>query len=281
MKNKHLLITALALSLSLSSCTSLLTSQLIEPTVANLQSQSDINLVCEGSPSYLLMIDSMITSKPENRALLKSGVQAYVGYINVMQECGYDNLRVKHVSEKAKLYGKKLLEEEVGDLTDRENLNRALAKTSQGDAEELFWGALGWLTWIQFQEGSPLSMVGLPVVEKIMARVLELDETIQGGSPHLFFGGYYATRPPMFGGDPEKSRYHFDKALEISARNFLLIQTTCAETLARQLFDQELHDALLKEVIEFPLDQAPEYTLSNQVAKQRAKRLLDENYFGD
>ena len=281
MENKCILITAFVLSLTLSSCTSLLTSRFIEPTVANLQKQSDLDLVCEGSPSYLLMIDSMIAGKPENSGLLNSGVQAYVGYINVMEECGYDSLRIKNVSEKAKLYGKRLLEKEIGDMSDRENLDKQLAAAQKDNAEALFWGALGWLTWIQFQEGSPLSMIELPVVEKIMTRVLELDETIQAGSPHLFFGGYYATRPPMFGGDPDKSRYHFERALEISGRNFLLIQTTIAATLARQLFDQELHDALLEEVIAFPLDKAPEYTLSNQVAKRRAQNLLNENYFGD
>jgi hypothetical protein len=45
--------------------------------------------------------------------------------------------------------------------------------------------------------------------------------------------------------------------------------------------DQELHDQLLKEVLAFPQDSAPEFGLSNQIAVSKAKRLLKENYFGE
>jgi hypothetical protein len=45
--------------------------------------------------------------------------------------------------------------------------------------------------------------------------------------------------------------------------------------------DQELHDRLLQEVLAFQLDSAPEFGLSNRIAMNRARRLLDENYFQD
>ncbi len=48
-----------------------------------------------------------------------------------------------------------------------------------------------------------------------------------------------------------------------------------------QHMDQELYDRLLKEVLAFPLDSAPEFGLSNQIAVNRAKRLIKENYFGE
>jgi hypothetical protein len=36
---------------------------------------------------------------------------------------------------------------------------------------------------------------------------------------------------------------------------------------------------LLQEVLDFPLDQAPEQRLVNQIAKRRAQQLLDEKFF--
>lgn len=247
----------LLLSLLLSaSCTSLFTSVFIEPTVANLQMQNDLELVCEGSPAYLLMIDSMIASKPDNSGLLKAGAQAYSGYISAMTECGHPPERIQTVSAKAHHYGMMLVAASLP-LDHPEEFDNQLAKLQKSDVPRLFWGTLAWLSWIQQQGGAPAAMADLVVIEKIMNRLLELDEAYQAGAAHLFWGGYFATRPPMFGGDPEKSRYHFERALEISKRNFLLIQTTYAETLARQLFDRSLHDRLLQEVLDFPSGLGP------------------------
>ena len=150
---------------------------------------------------------------------------------------------------------------------------------TSGDADKLFWGAFGWLTWIQQQQGSPEAMADLIIVEKIMARVLELDETTENGAAHVFFGALYGSKPAMIGGDFKRSRHHFERALEISNRSFLLVHTTFAETYCRMTFNKELHDALLQEVLDFPIEQAPENTLTNQIAKRKAKKLLGEGFF--
>jgi capsid protein len=78
-----------------------------------------------------------------------------------------------------------------------------------------------------------------------------------------------------------RSRVHFERALALSDRSFLMVQTLFAETYARMVFDQALHDALLEEVLAFELQNAPAQALSNQIAKRRARELLDENFFGD
>lgn len=265
------------------SCSMLLSNTLIEPTVENLSKQTDLDLVCDGAPAYLLMIDSLIASDPGSRDLLRVGSQAYSGYVAAIVECGLAEDRIEAVAEKGRLYGTNLISQllPIAPDTTTEEFERQLAKLRTSQVPDLFWGTLAWLNWIQVQQGSPAAMADLVTVEKIMARLVELDEAYQAGSSHLFFGAYYATRPPMFGGDPEKSGYHFKRALELSHRKFLLDQTTYAETLARQLFDHELHDQLLKEVIDFPIEKAPEFALSNQIAKRKARRLLDEGYFAE
>lgn len=276
-----ILLTVISFTL-LTSCSSLITSVAIKPAVSNLQKQSDIDLVCEGASSYLLMIDSMIESDPHNRELLKIGSQSYSGTVAALQSCGAPEERLQTLSIKAAHYGKALLSTMLP-ITDhdQELLDAALQKKSKADAEALFWGSFGWLTWIEQQQGAPAAMADLVVVEKIMSRVLELDETIERGSPHLFFGALYGSKPKMIGGDPERSRFHFERALELSERSFLIIQVLYAETYSRMIFDQDLHDRLLEEVRAFEIDQAPEIRLSNQIAKRRAEELLEESFFGD
>ena len=76
----------------ITSCTKLLSSTLIEPTVENLQRQPDLELVCEGSPAYLLMIDSLVASDPDSRDLLRAGSQAYSGYVITSYSIHYTKL---------------------------------------------------------------------------------------------------------------------------------------------------------------------------------------------
>jgi hypothetical protein len=268
--------------LLLNSCTSLLTGMVIEPAVTNLQKQQDVDLVCEGAPSYLLMIDSLIESDPKNRKLLMIGAQSYSGSVAALDSCNASKERLIAISEKAKRYGIRLLSTMVPiDKTPDETLDKALAGIKSNDATYLFWGAFGWLSWIEQQQGSPAAMADLVVIEKIMARLLELDDSIEQGAPHLFFAVLYGAKPEMIGGDPKRSRHHFERALELSNHSFLMVQTLYAATYSRMVFDQAFHDALLDEVLRFDIDQAPDTILSNQIAKRRAQQLLEENFFGD
>ena len=86
---------------SLAGCSSLIIGSALKPTLSNLQQQTDLGLVCEGAPAYLLMLDSLLASDPDNTELLSSGVQAYVGYSASLDACGRLD-RAETVSEKAK-----------------------------------------------------------------------------------------------------------------------------------------------------------------------------------
>ena len=213
-----------------------------------------------------------------------TGTQAYTAYTEALTECGESD-RAAQISVQGKKYGMALLSSLSGfqdslsqPLSD---FTHSLKKYDESDVDALFWGAMGWATWIRYQEGSPASIADLPQIEQIMLRVLELDENFYYGGAHLFLGAYYAARPKMYGGKPEESRQHFEKALAISKRQLLLVQVVYAETYARMVFDRELFEVLLREVLEFPLENKVELTLSNEIAKRRARKLLDhaEEYF--
>jgi hypothetical protein len=79
--------------------------------------------------------------------------------------------------------------------------------------------------------------------------------------------------PPTLGGKPELAKKHFDRAIEISNGENQMARVLYAEKYARMMFDRQLHDELLKQVVESdtgPQDQ----TLINTLAKQRAAELL-------
>ena len=102
------------------------------------------------------------------------------------------------------------------------------------------------------------------------------DEAFLDGAPHVFLGVYHAALPRLMGGAPERSRAHFDRALEIGQRQSLMVQVQMARYYARQIFDRDLFVALLEEVIQTPADINQDLTLQNVAAKEQARALLEQ-----
>jgi hypothetical protein len=271
------LLAALVLLLN-SSCTSLVVNPMLEPLTISLEKQTDLDLLQEGAPSLLLLIDGLIAADPGNDRLLMTATQAYGMYASVLAEHGKAE-RAVNMSIKARDYGISL----INRLPGLENLNgqtladleMALAKIKPDKVGYLFWGAYGWAVWIEYQEGAPAAMADLPIVERIMLRVVELDESYYHGGAHIFLGAYYGSRPQIYGGKPEESRKHFERALAINKRKFLLTQVVYAQTYARMMFDRQLYLQLLTEVIEQPLTDSS-MAASNKLAKVRAAKLITQ-----
>jgi len=82
------------------------------------------------------------------------------------------------------------------------------------------------------------------------------------------------------GGKPELGREHFEKAIAISGGRHLLTKVMYAENYARLVFDRELHDRLVDEVLTAN-PRAKGLTLINIVAQGRARLLMEsaDEYF--
>lgn len=106
-----------------------------------------------------------------------------------------------------------------------------------------------------------------------MERVLALDESYESGAVHTWLGILKSLRPPALGGEPEVAKAHFERALELSGGRDLSVKLEYARRYARLMYEQELHDRLLREVLAAPAD-IDGYTLFNVLAKQDAEALL-------
>jgi hypothetical protein len=269
-------LTLLILFFLTSGCTTVIVRPFMDPLTLALQKQTDLELIEDGAPSLLLLLDGLITSDPDNESFLMTGVKAYGGYASVLNEDGQID-RAVSMSSKAKQYGIALLKQLPGleniERASLDDIELALGQIKPGKVGHLFWGAYGWAVWIQYQHGAPAAMVSLPIVERIMLRVVELDESYYYGGAHIFLGSYYGSLPKILGGKPEASRKHFERALTINERKFLLTQVAYAESYARTMFDRELFLQLLAEVIEQPLENTDQAS-SNKLAKVMAEKLI-------
>ncbi len=149
------------------------------------------------------------------------------------------------------------------------------------DIEALYVTVNNWLSWINLNSSDPEALMDMPKVEAMMNRILELNEAYYHGAIHASFGAFYGSMSKTMGGQPEKAKQHFEKAFELSGKNFLFFYFLYAKTYAVQIQDKQLFVNTLNKVITTPSDQIVEMTMANEIAKLKAKRLLEnvDEYF--
>jgi len=140
--------------------------------------------------------------------------------------------------------------------------------------------ATTWAGWIQANSDDWTAIGDLARVRMILDRVLQLDEGYHQGGVHLYLGVLATILSPTLGGQPELGKQHFEKAWQLSKQQNLMVKVYYAKNYARVLFDRELHDKLLNEVINAD-PHAGNLTLMNVLAQQQAKNLLQsaDDYF--
>ncbi len=265
----------------LTGCASLVssaTTRMADNISLAILNQDDPATVRDGAPAYLLMIDGLIEGDPDNTKLLLVGSRLYGSYTSAFIE---DEARAQRLAGKALLYARTALcQRNAGVCANIDSkLDRfgdALAATRKSGLDSLYGFGVAWASWIQINAGDWNAVADLSKVEALFERCIVLDETHDGGGAHVYLGVIKSLLPAALGGKPELARQHFERALEISGGENLMIKVLMAKHYARNVFDQELHDSLLASVGAADADYRG-YTLINSLAKLEAVKLLAES----
>tara|TARA_Y100000588_G_scaffold363848_1_gene426910 strand:+ start:458 stop:1333 length:876 start_codon:yes stop_codon:yes gene_type:complete len=269
------------------SCTSRLVNKAAESFIEDVANASanhdDVELITAATPTFLLMLEGLLDDNPNNTTLLTNAAKGYTSYGFLVEP--KDRQRARRLYHRAMNFGLRAMSQHpqiAPYLNTPYNEFRHIVQDLDPKAiDTVFWTASSWGAWISVSTESMQALAELPKVILLMEWIIEHDETLNYGSPHTFLGLYYAALPPMLGGKPDKSLYHFDKALEISKHQSLMIYVQKAQYYARQIFDRNLYISLLETVLEKPVDLNPELTLQNVAAKEMARQLLaqTEDFF--
>jgi len=271
------LLAALLALLTLGGCSSLvsgLTSQMANDLADSILNSEDIDTVREGIPAYLLLIDSFLRSSPDSEELLLAASNLNGSFAVLVD----DEARIKLLADKSIRYAEQAACAGRGRLCglraqDFKRFEQELEGIEAGDVGVAYALAVAWVGWIQANSADWAAIAELGKAKLLMQQVIELDETYENGGPHLYMGGMETILPASLGGRPEKGREHFERAIEIND-DYLMTKVIFAEQYARLVFDQSLHDQLLRQVLD--ADPVVEgMTLTNRIAQERAAQLLE------
>jgi tetratricopeptide (TPR) repeat protein len=247
-----------------------------------IMNQDDPVLVRDGAPAYLLMLDSFVEGAPENVAVLSAAAELYSAYGVVFVD---DPIRSRKLTSRGRSYGQRALcaaDEKACGIWELnyDEFTVRLEKVGVKTVEPLFTFGLSWIAYIQAHSDDWSALAKLPQAQATFQRVQELDPGFKQADIEHFLAVLDTIRPPALGGDFDAGLRHFERAMSLSGGYDLSVLVDFAKYYARTLYERELHDQLLNEVLEAdPVH--PGYTLFNTLAQTEAQALLDsaDDYF--
>jgi predicted anti-sigma-YlaC factor YlaD len=280
------------LALALSGCS---IKKMAIKTVANTLSEGtssfatddDPELIKDALPFGLKTLEGLLAELPTHRPLLRSVTAGFTSYsaafiqpeIRGLEDIDLDRARAQKVRARrmflrARDYGLRALEVPYPNLRQRLLLDpkAALAKTKKADVPDLYWTAAAWGSAISLGKDQMDLVADVPIVDAMIHRALELDESWEAGSLTEFMIAF-ESRGDAQGGSLDRARTYFDRTMELAQGKRITPLVALAENVAITTQNRAQFEELLGEALAFDCDTYPETRLVNLLAQKRARQL--------
>jgi hypothetical protein len=263
-------------------CAGSLTRELASGLNTAVLASNDPESVRAAVPAYLYLVEALLARDADNAGLLDSAAQLYGAYAAAFVT---EPARQQALSQRALDHAlHAACVRDAGACRVRQmdagTFAAWLAARDADDLGPLYGLGVAWAGWLQARADDFGAIAELPRVRAIMEWAAGIDETFDRGSVHLYLGVFDALLPAALGGQPERAREHFERALALSGGGNQMARVVYARQYARAVYDRPLHDRLLGEVLAAdPVD--GDRTLSNMLARAQAEELLRtaDDYF--
>jgi len=250
---------------------------IVEDGFDALTEESDLQFAEQALPANIKLLEVMLKNDPNNERLLKLCAEGYASYaLGFVEDVDKERARIFYV--RARDFGMRIIKQdaELAKAIDgsADDLKAALAKKSKDDVPGIFWTAFAMGSYLNITPTDPDAIASIAKIETMMNFVAEKDSLFYYGGAHLFLGTLYGSRTKFLGGDPEKSKKHFETAMRLNEGKFLMTQVYYAKSYAVQTLNDTLFEELLTQVDKASPDILPKFRLGNAIAKKKAKMLL-------
>ncbi len=273
------------------------TTRVVEAGSEGVNGFWDYEIFGAAVPGALLQSEALVRSSPDNEMLLLGLAKSYVSYaygwvqdeweradekgefeaadrlegrvMRLYQRAAQLGLRAVHLRDGKGHLREKLKARDLPGLVTylKENYKDA------DDAPALYWAGLSWGSQLANSGGSVTDLGDAPVARALLERSVDLDPGYADAGALGVLGTVEASFPALFGGNLEKAKAYYERALEVCNRRNHLILLSYAKTYAVAVQDRALFLSLLHEILEAP-DQGSDIRMVNKVARHRAERYI-------
>lgn len=284
------------------------TPKLLKRGQPSMQMESDYDMARMAIPGALKTVETFWINAPGDTTLLSILTEGYCQYGTAFVEDDWETAKLDknpalvdyHNDRSTKIFTR-CLNYALTMLGDRWKKDifgtpqqvAALVKDTDKDKRfQLMFAGLALGSMINHNL-TRIEMLGyLDTVQQILRRVIELDgaspkvcpplpatceaKVAHSILPYVAFGMLDTARGKALGGDPEKGKASFQKALDMTGGRFLLARTLMAYRYGIAMNDRKFFHDQLKIVLETPPSVWPEQRLANEVAHRKARRYLSK-----
>jgi predicted anti-sigma-YlaC factor YlaD len=147
-----------------------------------------------------------------------------------------------------------------------------LASAVRADVPALYWMAVAWGGELSLASNQLMRLREVGAVHALLSRALELDETWESGAIHEALIAVDGL-PRLLGGNAERARAHFDRAVALSNGESAFAYVTMAESVAQRAKNRAEFERLLRAALAIT-SAPPSLRLQNLIAQKRARFLL-------
>jgi len=284
------------------------TPKVLKRGQASMQMESDYEMARQAIPGALKTVESFWINSPDNENLLSILTEGYcqygTGFVEDDWEAAkfrkdidaieYHNERSSKIFTRCLNYALTMLgarwQKEI--FAEPTVVTKLLKDTGKGKRFPMMFAGLALGSMINHNL-TRMEMLGyLDTVQQILGRVIELDgpkpqacpaapapcaaRIAHTAMPYIAFGMLNTARSKSLGGDPDKGRAMFEKALEITGGRMLLARALMGIRVGLANNDRKFFHDQLKQVLETPPSVWPEQRLANEVAHRKARRYLSQ-----
>ncbi len=259
-------------------------------------SDDDPELVKAAVPFSLKLMESLLEESPNHKRLLTATASGFTQYAFAFVHQDADELqevdmeaarplrdRVRRLYLRARDYGLRALEVRRQEFSARlrRDPKNAAKECRRDEAGVLYWTAVSWAAAISVSKDDPNLVADLALVEALIDRALELDETFDRGAIHSFLITYEMSRQGDTEKAAERATRHFNRAMELSGGQLAGPLVNYAEAVCIPREDRAGFEKLLERALAVDVQSNRQSRLVNLLMQRRARWLLGriDKYF--
>jgi predicted anti-sigma-YlaC factor YlaD len=253
-------------------------------------SDEDPELVKAAVPFSLKLMESLLAESPKHKGLLFATSSGFTQYAFAFVQQEADEMEAENVAKamemraraqklylRAKEYGMRGLEATypgIGQALRADPKKGVRLAKSKKDAGPLYWTAASWAAATSVIKNDANLIADLPIIEALIDRALELDESYGEGAIHSFLITYEMGRRGVQGDPAERSKAHFERAIALSEGKSAGAYVSYAEAVPLAKQNKTDFQALLNKALAINPNDKPDSRLANLVMQRRARWLL-------